>query len=67
MELPEGSGTTEGMGDGSFSGGGGAIERQRPINVTVDIRDNEIAGEDGFRELAQIIRTQFDQMGVLNS
>jgi hypothetical protein len=47
-------------------GGTTAIRQQRPINVQIDIYDNELAGSDGFQELAQIIRSQFERMNVIN-
>jgi phage-related protein len=47
--------------------GGSQIDQARPITVNVDIYDNELAGEDGFRELAVIIRNELESLGVINA
>jgi len=43
---------------------GPTFEQQRPITVDIDVHDNSIYGE-GARELAIIIRDEFESLGVL--
>ncbi len=64
--TPEALTDTGGGADG-VGGGGTTIEQARPIDITINITDNEIAGSDGFRELAIIIRSELESLGVINA
>ena len=47
------------------AGGAGNIQQARPINIQVYIKDNQLVGSDGFRELALILKNEFVSLGVL--
>jgi hypothetical protein len=61
------AGDTSSTGGYETSGAGtGGGSRPRKVNVTVNIYDNELAGSDGFEELARIIRQQFERLETVN-
>jgi hypothetical protein len=65
--ISGGGGEEDTAADVGTGGGGSEIDQARPITVNVDIYDNELAGEDGFRELAVIIRNELESLGVINA
>jgi len=49
----------------TISGTGATYQQARPINVTVDLHDNTIAGDGSFRQLALTIRRELESLDVL--
>lgn len=70
MEMPSMEGAAEmefGAGPGAAGGavGAGAEYRApRPINVSINVHDNTVAGGD-LREFALMLRDEFEELGVL--
>lgn len=54
-------------GGGGGDGSTGHFRQQRPIDITINIKDNEIAGDGSFRDLAIRIRDELETLGALNA
>ena len=54
-------------GGGGGDGSTGHFRQQRPIDITINISDNEIAGDGSFRDLAIRIRDELETLGALNA
>lgn len=51
---------------GEYTTTGGGTSKPQIVQVRINIYDNEIAGSDGFTELAQIIRKQIERLETVN-
>ena len=63
----EGAEALDAVGGSSSTGSAATFRQQRPIEITVNIHDNEIAGDGSFRDLAIRLRDELETLGALNA